>query len=116
MARIVDCVFNTHLGQGHRGLALTLQSLRDRGDDVSLADELAEGQCVIFINRKQNAFKMLAGGESFLCHYKHPHGQLSLDVIRAIPSLLSPGSHASTLKNIREYIDAGLNGELDLDE
>lgn len=85
MARLMHIVFDTHMGNGHAGLAALA------GKKINV-ENLGKGECVVFINRAQTALKMFASGGQLLLHYKSRHGAIDADVIRHLPNHVDGGT------------------------
>jgi len=85
MARLVHVFFDTNLGNGHDGLSRIASKKK-----VKL-NALKSGDCVLFLNRAQNALKMFASSGSMILHYKSPWGRLEPDTLRHLPNFVQGG-------------------------
>ena len=80
MSQIVHVFPNSDLRSGHKGLrAVALRGKRN-------PDQLDNGHFILFINRAQSAFKLLAAG-NLLIHYKSPKDRMiDIKAIRYLPA------------------------------
>lgn len=84
MNSIISVFPNADLRCGHTGLAITA------ADGNKSADNLKPGQFLLFINRKQTAFKLLAFNNT-LVHYRSPAGRIDLRAIQYLPQCFTAG-------------------------
>lgn len=77
--RIVRYFPDTHLGNGHTGLATTAE---EQGVDVK---KLSKGEYVIFVNKAKTGLKMFAPG-NVVAYLKMPgNSKLDLRIISMVP-------------------------------
>jgi hypothetical protein len=82
MNKIVRVFFESHLGNGHDGLAKLAKT-----KNVNVRN-LNNGEYVIFINKRLNALKMYTSGFT-IAHLRLPNGKLDLNTIAMIPSFFN---------------------------
>lgn len=80
---IIKVFPETNLRSGHPGLADIAQKAR-----VNL-DNVGAGEFLLFINKKQTAFKLFA--PNTVIHYKHPRGKILLETVQHFPQILRAG-------------------------
>lgn len=80
MNNLIKVFPNSDLRCSHKGLGI----LAGKSDPKTLD----AGNFLLFINRSQSAFKMLAAG-NVLVHYKSPRGRVHIDAIQYLPHCFS---------------------------
>jgi hypothetical protein len=81
---IVTVLAETDLRNGHQGLMQLAQKNR-----INVLN-LEAGSFVLFLNRKQTAFKLYAANNTIV-HYKHPRGRVNLGAIEYFPRIFNAG-------------------------
>lgn len=82
MSKLISVFPNTDLRSGHPGLQVKAAKA-----DVDVT-EINPGELVLFINKKQTAFKAFAHNNT-LIYYKHQRGMLNLEAIKYLPTCLN---------------------------
>lgn len=82
MNQIIRVFFDTHLGNGHDGLAKLASKEKI---DVK---NLNVGEYVVFINRDKSAFKLYATSFT-VAHLRLPKGKIDLNTIAKIPTFFN---------------------------
>lgn len=79
MSKLVNVYFDVSMSNGHSGLK-----------NIVKADNIADGECVVFVNKNRLAMKMLTP-DNVLLHYKSPsrNRPIVLDTIKYLPSCVN---------------------------
>lgn len=85
MANSIITVFpEADLRNGHPGLRMLAAKRRI---DTQMIEP---GKFVMFLNRRQSAFKLFAANNTIV-HYKHPRGRILLETIKHFPECFQAG-------------------------
>jgi len=91
--KITRVFFGVHMGLAFQGLGAIAKTAKTKLDEDS---------CVVFLNRKTNAFKLMVGG-AYLTYYKNGNRKIPLDALSLLPEKFG-GSRMEIDDAIRNYI------------